>query len=838
MLFIPTNFPFTDLILLNVYANGYLRDIEYKAIIKQSKPIRMKTILLSVTILFMYQFSVAQLMITGNLEDTKGEALGFANVLLLNQNDSSFVAGTTTNIDGDFNFMAPQSGDYLLLISMIGYTNFYSEKFTLNSSNTTKSFSKIILQEGGIELAAIEVTAEKPLFERQIDRTVINLENRVSTAGATALEVLERAPGVIVDRSSNALSMMGKEGVNVMINDRLSYMPPDALIQFLEGMSADNIISIELITTPPAKFDAEGNAGYINIILKKNPNDGLNGNYAVTAGYGRGEIANGSLNFNYRKERINLFGGYNYSRDARDQSFTFASRFGTGASLVETTTSSDRTPLQSNHNARIGLDFESGDNTTIGILFSGYDNRWNMSAVNDGTLKTITGDTISQINMVEDNNWQHFQTNLNVEHKFKNGGKLNIDADYLVYENENPTNYDLRFQDGNQTLISNETLFSTKVTPFTIQVGQIDYENNISEKINLSVGVKAVQSDFENDVLVKKNDIEDSDFTSTSSLTENIYAAYAQGRFQINEKLGLQTGLRYEFTDTELNSSTEGKVVDREFGSLFPSVYADYKINDNNQINASYSRRIDRPSFSNMAPFIIFVDPNTLFGGNAALQPAISNSVELNYRFKTINLSMQYTHEDSSIAGFQSRFDVALNRQIIAPINLQQQQMFTTSVSFPVKVTDWWNMRLFGMYFWKENITVDNLGTQVLSQGTYRFNGNQTFTLSKGFNLEVSGFYTSPFINGNLKINAIWGMNFGIQKELKNGRIAFNIGDVFNSIQSLGITNIPSQNIYSERGFDFSQRTFRLTYSASFGNNKVKRARNRNSSDEERGRVN
>ncbi len=798
----------------------------------------MKAIFSTIFLLFVYQFGYCQYTVNGNLQDSKGEVLGFANVLLINAADSAFVAGTTTDIDGKFNLSTDKTGQYLVSVSMIGYTTFYSQKFDLIVGNTTKAFPKITLEEGGIALAEIEVTAEKPLFERKIDRTVINLENRAVTAGATALEVLERAPGVIVDRTSNSISMMGKSGVNVMINDRLSYMPADALLQFLNGMNADNIISIELITTPPAKFDAEGNAGYINILLKKNPNDGLNGNYSLTGGYGRGEVVNGSLDFNYRKKRINLFGGYNYSRDGRDQEFRFLSRFGTGATAIETATLSTRTTMQNNHNLRLGLDYEATENTTIGVLVAGYDNRWNMNAINDGSLETSTGDTLSVIDMVEDNNWQHLQANFNVAHKFKDGGKLNFDVDYLTYENKNPTDYDLLFQDANENPISNETLFSTKVTPFTIRVTQIDYEKDFSDKFNWSSGVKYVRSDFENDVLVKENGIENTNFTSTSNLTENIYAAYAQGRFQVNEKFGFQTGLRYEFTDTDLTSSTEGKVVDREFGSLFPSVYADYKINDNNQINASYSRRIDRPSFSNMAPFIIFVDPNTLFGGNAALQPAISNSFEINYRFKTINIAMQYTHEDSSIAGFQSRFDVAMNRQIIAPINLKEQQRFTTSISLPIKVTDWWNMRLFGMHFWQENTTSDNFGVAKISQHTFRLNGNQTFTLPNDFSVELSGFYTSPFVNGNLKINSIWGLNFGLQKQLENGRIAFNVGDIFNSIQSLGIVDLPEQNIYSERGFDFSQRTFRLTYSSTFGNKKVKSARRRNSGNDEKRRVN
>lgn len=408
----------------------------------------------------------------------------------------------------------------------------------------------------------------------------------------------------------------------------------------------------------------------------------------------------------------------------------------------------------------------------------------------------------------------------------------------MAYKNENPTDYELAFNDENQNLIEDRTLFTTKTTPFSILVGQLDYEKNFNENTQVSGGLKMVQSNFENDVEIRENGIIDPNLTSLSNLVENVYAAYGQFRHQVNKKLGMQIGLRYEFTDTDLESSTEGKVVDREFGSLFPTFYTDYKMNDNNAINLSYSRRIDRPSFSDMAPFIIYVDPNTLFGGNTALQPAITNSIELGYRYKVFNLTVQYSQEDSSIAGYQSRFDVATNTQVISPTNLKRQNMFVTSLSFPVKMTDWWNMRVFGMYFWRENTTVDNLGELTFSQSTYRINGNQTFTLAKGFNLELSGFYTSPFLNGNILIKSIWGANLGLQKQLKNGRLAFNVGDIFNSIKSVGITDIPSLNIYTERGFDFSQRTFRITYSASFGSKKVRRARNRNSSDEERGRVN
>ncbi len=428
----------------------------------------MKPALLTLIFILGYCSLFSQSTVSGNLKDTKGGTLSYANVLLLNAADSSFVIGTTSDETGQFSLSTEKDGNYILNVSMIGYTSYYSEVFTLDASNKTKNFSNLTLEEGGVKLGTVEVTATKPLFERKIDRMVINLQNRVVSAGATALEVLERAPGVIVDRNSNSISMLGKDGVNVMINGRLTYMPNDALVQFLEGMNADNIISIELITTPPARFDAEGNAGYINILLKKNPFDGLNGNYALTAGYGRGEVLNGSLNFNYRKNRVNIFGGYTYFRNTQDQTFEFESRYGTGAELIESTTFSPRDPNQNNHNGRIGLDYEIKEKTTVGVLFAGYDNRWNMNVENIGTFTSPSVDSFSNILITEDNNWQHYQANFNLAHEFKDGGKLNVDLDYLFYTNENPSNYDLSFSNADDVELQLERFLVPKqrLSPF------------------------------------------------------------------------------------------------------------------------------------------------------------------------------------------------------------------------------------------------------------------------------------------------------------------------------------------------------------------------------------
>jgi len=779
--------------------------------------------------------SIAQYQISGQLIDAKNEPLGFANIVLSLASDSSFLSGTTSEMDGLFSLPIQDANTYFITISTIGFDNYHSSEIILNLQNPIIDLGTITLLEGGLKLTEVEVVARKPIFERKIDRTVINLENRIATAGASALEVLEQSPGVVVNRSSGSIGMLGKDGVNVMINGKLNYMPNDALLQFLGGMDANNILKIELITTPPANFDAQGNAGFINIVLKRNTDEGLKGSYALTGGYGRGLLGNASINLNYRKGKINLFGNYAYTYNGQEQFTTLNRTIGN----FETSLIFDREPIRNNQNTSLGLDYQVGKNTTIGVLFSGYLNKWDMNALNTITQKDTTETNIISKNR-EDNDWQHLQSNFNIVHQFSNGGRLSTDFDYLYYRNENPTTYDQRFQDENGTTFKELDLFSTKITPFNIQVGKVDYSIPISDDFKFAIGTKYVQSNFENDVLVEENNITLTEFVSKSDLVESVFAAYTDLDYQLSEKVRVKGGLRYEYTNTKLNSTNGGKVVDRQFGALFPSLFFNYKINSISQLNLSYSKRINRPSFSSMAPFIFFLTPTTSFGGNAALQPAIANTFQADYRFKTVNFSIQYTQEDSTIAGFQNRFDPISNTQLIIPDNLKEQKTLSASIAFPVKVNDWWNMRFFGIYTRQDIVSIDDeFGVLEFGQNFFRLNGSQSFKLPKNFNIELSGFYQSGGLNGNVKFKSQNIFNIGIQKKLKNeARLTFNINDVFNSLEFTGVTNLPDENVFVTRTFDFSQRTFRLTYSTTFGNKKVKGNRKRKSGTDEKRRVN
>lgn len=787
------------------------------------------------------QLGYSQFTVSGIVTDTYGLPLAFANVLLLQANDSMFVSGSTSNDKGVFEISAKSHREYVITVSVLGFDTFTSATFSLENLEPSKDLGTVQLSEGALALNEVQVVGSRPLIERKIDRLVVNVANKINTAGSSALEILERSPGVVVNRQGNSIAMLGKEGVNVMINGKLQYMPADALFSYLEGLDADNIQSLELITTPPANLDAQGNAGYINLILKKNPDEGFNGGYSFSVGYGRGETGNGSVNFNYRKNRINLFGSYSYLRSGQEQFTNLERRTGTGNDFKETFFKADRNPTRNYHNYRLGIDVDVGENTAIAALLSGYTNNWDMLADNVTDIRSAGAlDTLVFVRNTEQNDWQHLQSNINLLHDFKNGATFNADFDYLVYDNQNPNTYARRFEDGDGNFIQTQNLNGTKDTPFNILLGKLDYTASLGEKARLSVGAKYVASDFENKVALTEDGVTLPNFTSDSDLTENIFALYSQVDYQLSEKTTLKGGLRYESSSTELNSSNGGLVVNRQLDNLFPSIYINQKIEEFSSLNLSYSRRIDRPSFSSMAPFVIILDPKTSFGGNTSLRPALANTFQVDYTRRSVSLSAQYTDEDFTIVNFQNRFDPQTNTQLIIPDNLEGQKTASLTLSLPIKVADWWKMRYFSTFLWQESTTIDDLGTFTFDQTNLRINGNQTFTFGNNYTAELSGFYQTRSLVGNVKFEPLGILNFGIQKKFKGGsRLVFNINDVFNSLKRVGITDLPEENIYIKRTFDFSQRTFKLTWSASFGNKGVKKERNRKTGAEnEKKRVN
>lgn len=793
-------------------------------------------------LLFTALCTYSQEDIGGKVQDETEGPIVYANVILLMAGDTMLIKGTITEENGTFLLKDISRGRYTLSVSMLGYRPVVTGPFDFGGSSKIM-LPPITLSEG-VELDGVTVSSKKNLYVQKIDRMVINVASSILSAGSSALEILERSPGVLVDRQNSSISLVGKSGVVVMINGKQSYMPASSLVSLLEGMNAANIETIELITAPPANFDAEGNAGFINIVLKERTDVGLNGSYSVSFGVGNGTTTSDNINFNFRKNKINLFGTYSFSRDAQGMLYEFDRSFINMDGIpVNVSTVTDRDPLQRDHSIRTGLDYQVSDKTVTGLLIWANDNKWTMEAVNQ-SRETENGmpSTFVEVLNTERNQLQHFGSNVNLKQSFKEDGHISLDLDYLKYRLENPTEYTNSFYDGNNNFLREELTQGDKTTPINITVGKTDYSNQISAEIKLDTGIKGAFTDFDNDVSVGtfqgQEFVEDPELTETSSLKERILAGYGSADYTISDKTSLQVGLRYEHTDSELVSDKKGKVVDRSFGELFPTAYISHKINDTLNLNFSYSRRITRPTFNDMAPFVVFIDPTTFFTGNPAVQPAISNSVKFDVNYRSVILSAQYSVEDGTIARFQSRFDEENERLIFGSSNLDRMKIFSLTFGLPLTVTNWWKMQNNLIYLnTKISNTVDG-SLFNFEQNTFNINHTQSFTMAKNLTSEININYNSPSIIsllGTGVLEEFYGINIGIQKKFGEigGTLAFKINDLLDSMKWTVTTDIPEQNLSTVNTFDVFNRTFLLTYSNNFGNRKLKSVRERGTGAEE-----
>ncbi len=514
--------------------------------------------------------------------------------------------------------------------------------------------------------------------------------------------------------------------------------------------------------------------------------------------------------------------------------------------VTDLDTESDRDPIQRNHNLRFGLDYQATEKTILGVLISAFDNKWSMDAVNTSE-EFENGVPVSFVELLnyELHTLKNIRSNINLRHEFKKDGFINFDVDYLYYYDKNPTNYVNSYFDGNNNFLEEELTNSDKETPVTVIVGNADYSNQLNDKLKLETGVKAAFLSFGNDVLVEtfdgQNFIEDPSLTSNSNLDERILAAYTSLGYAISDKTDLKLGLRYEHTDSELISDTEGTLVDRSYGELFPTAYLSHKINDTLSFGVSYSRRISRPTLFDMAPFVIFLDPSTFFSGNPGVQPAISNNMSFNTNYLSYLLKVEYSIENGSIQRFSPVFDENTNRLSFQAINFDKTKVFSVTLGLPVTIANWWKMQNNFTYlntqleFNNEEISFNS------EQNTFTADSNQSFTLVENLTSEISLNYRGPSQFGYGKREGIFFMNIGFQKKFSDkwGTLKFGVNDILNSRKWEIQTNIPEQNLETFGSYDFSSTTFILTYTRNFGSNKIKSSRDRQTgAEDEINRVN
>ncbi len=792
----------------------------------------MKVLFLTLFTLSFFNFAGAQTTggkISGSVLDESKKPLDGATVILLAAKDSSVVSSQLAGKDGSFAFQNLKDDTYLIKATFIGYKNYISSNVVVSGQQPV-ALPAFSLSPTGKMLKEVAVTGKKAFVEQKIDRTVVNVGALISNTGANALEVLEKSPGVQVDADGN-ITFKGKSGVLVMIDDKPTYLSAANLATYLRSLPSSSLDQIELMDNPPAKYDAAGNAGVINIKTKKNTIRGFNA--VASADYAQGFYGrtNESINMNYRIDKVNLFANLNYNEQHSyrrleiDRDYLDANGDPT-SSLKDI---SYFRPTSYNTNIKAGMDFFATPKTTWGIVFTGTIEHDHDSSPVYSLLYGQNGGLDSTINTLNTskNSFNSKGINLNYTHKYDSTGRqLTFDLDYIRDQsNSNQLFVNNTFlPDGTLT---NSTMLNDNL-PATINIysAKADYTQPLKGKAKFEAGIKSsyVNTDNAANYFNVVNGVSTIDYNSTNRFLykENLNAAYVNfnknfGRFSI------QTGLRVENTNGNGHQLGNAERADSSFinhyTDLFPTAYFSYNLDTtgHNVLVASYGRRIGRPNYGSLNPFTFFVDEFTQFSGNPFLKPQFTDNYKLAYSYKslfTVALAYNYT-TDVQGETIHRNGDVFISTQG----NIGQQKTIDLSFNTNFSPTKWWTVNLYTEVY--KNTYQGAFYTGYLNQSEFTVsgNGNNQFTISPTWSAELSGFFDTGGTYGQFVTLPKGMLNAAIQKKILNnkGTIKLTMQNMLQSFSPRGtITNIVDATATFHNILDTRVATLAFTYS--FGN--------------------
>lgn len=797
------------------------------------------TCLFSLFTIFSASAQIETGKLSGKVFDEKQTSLSYASVSLLKAKDSTLIKGSITEDNGTYSFNDLSDGQYLIAINMIGYAKVFKGPYAITTANKIHKIENVTLLPTAKQLNNVSVVARKPLVERQVDKTVLNIENSVLAAGNTALEILQKAPGVSVDKDGN-ISLRGKKGVLVMIDGKPTYMSSEQLANMLRTTEGNAIQTIELITNPSAKYDAAGNSGIINIKLKKNRNYGTNGSVNAGGGYGRYYKASSGISLNHREKKFNVFGEFNYSKGKQFHDLDIMRVNNTTTDQTYFNQTSAATGPRRNLNYKAGFDYFLDDKNTIGIAVNGYDGKGS----NNADVLTLIGSsptkTDSSVVAYNPTRFTYTGTTYNLNYKGTidtAGQEISADIDYSRYGNTQDNQYNNNYLNAQGVPYKAPYIFRN-ASPSNISVFavKVDYSYPFSKEMKLDAGLKSSAVSTDNNAIFENflNDSWQNDVLRSNQFKydENINAAYLNLKREF-KGITVQMGLRGEQTNSKGNSITDQKVSDRHYFNLFPSVFVNKVLSKNHEIGLNYSRRIDRPDYESLNPFISFVDLYTYSIGNPFLNPQFTNSFEFSYAYKkTINATLGYSQTSDAITRVLLS-DTVKKTLFISGQNLARKRAYNLNINSPLTIIKWWTTNNNLTVFYNEFSTPNLLGVPYKSgKLAFNFNTNQTITINPTTNFELSGFYQSPIVEGTLALKPQYGIDLGASKSFLSKKLNIKLAanDVF-YLQKWRITSaLPGQNYsVNEKG---ESRVFRLTCTYRFGSSDIKGARQRSKGSE------
>ena len=766
--------------------------------------------------------------ISGQLVDSiSGEPLQYATVALLKKGNEQPLDGTVTDETGRFEFSNLELTNYELVTSFLGYANKTLADVSLSPSNQTRDLGKINLAPDAAQLDEVTVQALRPTIIQKADRIVVNISGTALAAGNSAYDLLSKAPGVYVDQEGN-IQLNGRSGVTVMLNEKLTYLSARDLRNLLEGMSAENVENIEIITNPSAKYDAEGSSGILNINLKKNALHGINGNLNASYRYNgkqHGYSAGGRIN--YKTEKWNSFLNLDMARRVGGRDATFTRVF-----FGEETTYFDQVAegnyvVEGPPAVRVGTDYEINENQSLGATVYYATNNLESDFLTDTYLGRTPNNPVEYIdaNNYSANTFSNFSTKLHYMGELDTlGSSISADLDFVKITNRGESNFFNYYEDlTSEEPIRQDFLYTETPNGFDIYSGKVDYTKAFSAGPKLEIGAKASRVVSDNDSRFYLNNEEglvlDPNRTNHFLYDENILAAYVNMNSKLSEGFSLQAGLRAEQTSSTGESLTTGEINERDYLNLFPSLFVQQEVTENYGINYSYSRRIQRPNYGSLNPFISYRDPYTYVQGNPGLRPQFTHSIGITQLYKkTYSLALNYQLVKDVISELPILVEETATT-IYTTGNVDDAQNFSATAIAPLKIMKNWDTNnTFILSYNEYNMFVDNMQLKN-DQVFYMLQTNHNILLPFNFKMEISGVYRSPQASGLYLIDTMWWVDAGLKRAFLEDKLelSLNVNDIFGSYRLKFSTDIGDNINDFDQDFRTQYVNFGVRYNFSSG---------------------
>lgn len=743
----------------------------------------------------------------GQVIESSGETISYASIAFINPTDSTVITGTATNEEGKFKLKVEQRA-YILKVSFLSYNEKY---LNIDLKSKSHDLGQIVLKQSTNALDELDVIAERSEMTLKLDKRVFTVGKDLANSGANASEILDNIPSVAVDVDGN-VSLRGSQGVRILIDGKPSGLIGSDPANALKMFQGDMIDRVEIITNPSARYDAQGEVGIINIILKKEEREGINGVFSVSGGYP--ENFGASAGLNYRKSNYNFF--TNYSLNYRQ---------GPGGGFVTQTFENQDTSYYFerlrehvrgglSHNVRLGLDyyFTAKDILTVSGLYKYSDGNNNSRLeYRDFNDNRILSKTVWR-NEDESEFQENIESTINYKKTFDSDKHtLNATLKWIKSDDLETSEFvETSSVEGSQTV----TQLSESTENQERYLAKVDYVKPIGEEGKFEMGAQSNMRTIENAFLVKEEGVALEGFDNIMLYTENIHAAYVMYGNKHN-KLGYQFGLRSEYSDIKTELVKTKEVNPRNYLNFFPSVHLSQELVNENSLQLSYSRRLNRPGFWHLLPFFNFSDPRSIFSGNPDLDPEYTNSFEfghLKYWEKgSLMSSVYYRHRTGVTERITVVDDEGFTRMF--PINLSTQDAFGLEFNASKDIQDWWKLNAsFNFY---RAITNGEYEGEKLYSDNYSWTSrlSSKITLFKKVDFQLTGNYRAPQVTTQGSRKAMYFVNTGLSMDVlkKNGTISFSGRDIFNSRKRIYTTE--TNGLFTDGYFQWRSRQFLVTFS-------------------------